>query len=261
MNKVLGISAMALSVLALVVSLVRGGGEKGADPAAPAVAEPRAPRAEGGGMDDGRLAALEDELSRLMKRVDALERSGLPRPGEPTSVMTSEQQVKQLQALRTDVDALLTGEPLGTDEGRKRLKEVVRAVQDEMFSERTQQRQAQQDQERADRLKKFVDEARLSSTQAQDLTRLLDDESARRKALWDARRTAGSEGGGLTGQQVREQMRTLRQTTDDGAKAMLSPEQYTQYESMRSEDRRGPGGGSGAGGGGGGQGGRRERGQ
>ncbi|MGC4117530.1 MAG: hypothetical protein QM765_23820 [Myxococcales bacterium] len=248
MEKVLGIVAVALSALALGVSLTRGSGSAPEAPPPPPVADKSA-RAEPGGQDDGRLNSLEFELSRLMKRVDTLERAGVARPGDPAVALSPDQQAKQLQALRSDVDSLLTGEPLGTEEGRKRLKEVVRAVQDEMFADRTQQREAQQEQERTDRLKKFIEAARLTATQAQDLTKLMDDEAAQRKALWDARRQAGAAGpqpGMGTGQQVREQMRSLRQTTDNGVKALLSAEQFTQYEAMRSEERgsgRGPGGG------------------
>ncbi|HEY3451439.1 MAG TPA: hypothetical protein VGK67_34085 [Myxococcales bacterium] len=266
MTKLLGIAALALSVVALGVSLTRGGGPPAPEGAASPPPVDRAARAEGGGQDDGRLSQLELEISRLMRRVDALERAGVTRPGEPATAMTTEQQAKQLQALRTEVDALLTGEPLGTEEGRKRLKDVVRAVQDEMFADRAQQREIQRDQERSDRLKKFIEEARLSSTQAQDLSKLLDDESAQRKAWSDARRAANGAGAGAagepvaSGQQAREQMRTLRQTTDATAKAMLSAEQYTQYETMRSEDRgggRGGGPGAGPGSHGGGSGNRR----
>ncbi len=254
MNKGLGIAALALSAVALVVSLTRDGGAA-PEPAPAEPATDRPDRAEVAAQDDGRLSSLEMELSRLMKRVDTLERAGLPRPGEPAQAMTTEQQAQQLQALRADVDALLTGEPLGTEEGRKRLKEVLRSVQDEMFADRAQQREAQQAQGRADRVRRFVEEARLSATQAQDLTRLLDDEAEKRRSLWDARRganAAGGQPGGVSpGQQMRDQMRALRAATDASAKSILGADQYTQYEAMRSEERGGGRGGGGFGGGGG----------
>ena len=254
MNKILAVAAVVLSVASMGVALTRGGEQA----SAPAPAVERAARPEAGA-DEARMAALEVEISRLMRRVDALERPSMPKPGEPAAAMTTEQQSKQLQALRSDVDALLTGEPTGTEEGRKRLKQVVRSIQDEVFTERNQERAAQRDQERADRVKKFVEEARLSSSQAQDLTKLLDDESKQRQALFDARRAGGpgaapgaAAGGAGAQPSARDQMRNLRQATDDGAKALLDAGQYTQYQAMRSEDR-GGGGGRGPGGGGGGQ--------
>lgn len=243
MNKLLPVAAMFLSVVALTVTILSGGGERASERAAAPQAPEQTARLEESS-DGERIISLEMEVSRLTRRVDALERSGIVKPGEPAAAMTTEQQAKQLQALRSDVDALLTGEPMQTEEGRKRLKEVVRAVQDEVFADRVQERTAQREQQRQDRLKKLVEDARLSPTQAQDLSKLLDDETKQRKVLMEARRSgAGPQNGQGS---VREQLQAVRRKTDEGAKGLLSAEQYTQYEAMRAEDRgggrdRGPG--------------------
>ena len=234
MSKALAIGAAVLSVISLVVVLSRGDGGGGQAQVAPAAAE-RAAKPEIGA-DDARLSAMEMELTRLIRRVDALERASSPRPGEPAPAMTADQQARQLASLRSDVDALLTGEPMHTEQGRERLKEVVRSLQGEMFADRV----AQREQERSARLKKLIDDARLSGTQAQDLTRLLDDESQKRQAMMESMRS----GGDLTPSAMRDQLRSLRQQTDDSAKSLLSADQFTQYQQMRSEDRGGGGGGA-----------------
>ena len=233
MSKALPMAAIALSVISLAVSLTRGP-EQAGEPTAPQPVVENADKPEPDAQE-AQLVSVEMELTRLMRRVEALERAGVARPGEPAAAMTTEAQAKQLQALRGDVDALLTGEPTQTEEGRKRLKEVVRSIQDEVFADRAQERAAQREQGRAERFKKLIEEARLSSTQAQDLTRLLDDEAAQRRALMEARRSAG--GGAAAGR--RDQLRTLRQRTDEGAKSLLSEEQYGQYQAMREEERGG----------------------
>jgi hypothetical protein len=253
MNKGLGIAALALSAVALVVSLTRDGGAA-PEPAPAEPATDRPDRAEVAAQDDGRLSSLEMELSRLMKRVDTLERAGLPRPGEPAQAMTTEQQASSSRRCartwtrcsrgaagdRGGPQAAQGGAPLGAG------RDVRRPGPAEG---------AQQAQGRADRVRRFVEEARLSATQAQDLTRLLDDEAEKRRSLWDARRganAAGGQPGGVSpGQQMRDQMRALRAATDASAKSILGADQYTQYEAMRSEERGGGRGGGGFGGGGG----------
>ncbi|MBI5542781.1 MAG: hypothetical protein HY901_02755 [Deltaproteobacteria bacterium] len=252
MAKALGIAAVVLSAAALVVALSRSAGGAPEAMANGQAREQIADQNEGSGVDDARLLSVEMELSRLARRVELLERApAAPAGGAPTAAaaMTSEEEVKQLKALRSDVDALLTGEPLGTEEGRKRLKEVVRSIQEEAFQDRV----AQRDQARVERIKRFVEEARLSSTQGQDLTRLLDEETKQRQALWEERRSAGQSDVPGGQPRVREQLRALREKTDESAKNLLSADQFTQYKTMRSEDRgeqRGGGHGGGRRGGG-----------
>ena len=68
------------------------------------------------------------------------------------------------------------------------------------------------------------------------MTKLLDEEAQQRKALSEVRRAGG---GGAAPTASRDQMRALRQKTDEGAKTLLSAEQYTQFEAMRAEERGG----------------------
>jgi len=223
MARILSIVAAALSVLAVVIALTRS-------PAAPEPApEAKADRTDRA--DDGdRWNSVEQTLANLVRRVEALERAPrtvAARPGEPAAPADPEQRRKELEALRSDVDALLTGEALGTEEGRKRFKELVREAQDEVFSERTRERVTAREEERAVRLKKFFEEARLSQTQQQDLSKLLDEEAAKRRTL-QGQRTP----------QTREEMAQLRKQTDDAARRLLDNEQAKQYDQMRHEERR-----------------------
>ncbi len=225
MARILSIVAAVLSLAALVVAFTRGPSEPEQDV-----------RTERDDRDDERLAAMEQTLANLVRRMESLERMPVARPTAPTGVAPAAtapapeevaQQTKALEALRSDVDALLTGEALGTDEGRKRFKELVREAQDEVFAERAKERAATREQARAERLKKFFEAARLSSTQQQDVTKLLEDEANKRKALQGQPRN-----------QTREQMTQIRKETNEAAQRVLDAEQLKQFEEMRREERR-----------------------
>lgn len=230
MNKAMAIVSVVLSVAALGVALFRPSPGPTVEPAHLGALEPSP-------TDDARLVSLEMAVERLQRRVDLLERApaAAAAPVAPDAPMTTEQVRRELAALRTEVDALATGEPIGTEDGKKRLKEVVRSLQDEMFAERAREHVNSMEQNRSDRIKKFVEEARLSPTQAQDLTNILADEQNKRRDLWDQRR------GGTLAADPREAMRTLRQKTDEAAKGLLSEDQFSQYQTMRREERGGRG--------------------
>jgi hypothetical protein len=243
MNRLLGILAVALSAVALGVTLLSGPCSSRPEPGTPKVAdESQRPPSEltDAPDSDARMASLESTVTLLVHRVSALERALSSRP-TAEGPAAAPAQSQQLESLRADVDALLTGEPLDTEKGRQRLKEIVRSVQDEVFADRTQARTAAREEERAARLKRFAEEAGLSSSQSQDLTSLLDNETRQRRALLEQLRSGQGDR-----QQGFGEMRTLRQRTDESAKRILSADQYTQYEQLRQEDHRGPGAGRGS---------------
>lgn len=238
MKRLWNLIPWALSVAALGVALSHPGGA--AEPEAGHI-EPTGevqvePPASSGAVElENKIAALEWTVSNLVDRVSALERSAsAPRP---EGAAPPEVDRRQLDALRSDVDALLTGEALGTDAGRQRLKEVVRSLQDEVFAERIRERAAAREQARAERLKRFVEEARLTSTQEQDIVRALEDEGRQRQAWMEARRAGQGQGRPGFGE-----LRALRQRTDEAAQRILSPDQYVKYEEMRREERQDRGG-------------------
>lgn len=179
---------------------------------------------------EGRVASLEQTVARVFRMVLAAgqtrERSGRsPGAAADNNAVTD---------LREDVDALLTGEAVSTDQGRKQLHQIVRKVQEEVWQERRQRWDAMRAERSRARVKSLAKEAGLSANQEQQLNTLLDDERTQRRALRRSIR-----GGQLPWAQVREQMRSLRQATDQKAKDLLSSAQYEAYEKMRQERRRG----------------------
>jgi hypothetical protein len=134
---------------------------------------------------------------------------------------------------------------------------MVRSVQDEMRTEQRelreqqfQQAQAQAQAGRAERLRQFATEAKLSYGQEQELTRRLETEDTQRQALLDA---MGE--GGKSPRDARQEIRNLRNQTDKEVKSVLDETQQAKYDELRREEfqqRRSPWGAQGPGGGGGG---------
>ncbi|MFA6034932.1 MAG: hypothetical protein WC889_18675 [Myxococcota bacterium] len=244
MGKWLGILSVVISCAAVALVITNRGVER-KGPAEMAREDKTETPAERGAQDRdsadlrGRVASLELTVSNLMRRISALEKAPAQRAGEPGSA--AEQDQKQVAQLRSEVDALLAGEALSSEAGRKRFKEMVRTVQDEVFQERGKERFNAFEKDRNDRLKKFADDAKLSNTQEQQVKTILDSESQQRRALMEQMRSGQGQAQGQV--DIRTTMRNLRESTDQAAKGILSQEQFTQYQQMRQEERRGPWGG------------------
>jgi len=175
-----------------------------------------------------RIASLEQTVARMFQVVLNAGR-GRAAKNDTASAGTE----AQVNGLREDVDALLTGEALNTEQGRKQLHQVVRKVQEELHQERHQRWQKMREQMQKDRLSKLAKDAGLSANQVERLSSLMDSERAQRRALMQSARN-----GEIPFPQAMAGMRTLRQTTNQQARDFLSSSQYTAYEKMR-EERRG----------------------
>lgn len=240
MNRIAIIAALLLSASALAVVALRP--TPAVDRTPPAMASAasgeRLSRGLGDEAEDGeaRTVALERTVASLARRVAALESGRAAAGTRPGGAIPAD----DLAALRSDVDALLTGAPLETEAGQKRFKQLVRNAQDELFAERMQEHEQERNQERAERLTRLAEEAHLSAQQTQDLGRLLDDERDQRRALRDQGRTEGQRRSELFAE-----FQAVEQRTDDGARKLLDDEQYARYQEMRQQERPpwgGPGG-------------------
>lgn len=194
------------------------------------------------GQDDsaalvGRVERLEKQLAWQASRpVVAGTAPAAAAPGAATApVIVQGANPGQVQQLREDVDALLTGEAISTEQGKARLRELISDAQRAQWAER----QVQRDERIVSRL---AESAHLSARQREDLTRALADERNGRNAL-----IGGGRGGPGQPEEVRTQLQTLRAQTDQKMRSILDAEQYKQYEASRSFGRQraglpGPGG-------------------
>jgi len=184
---------------------------------------------------EGRVKLLEDNALSLSKRMMLLEQrpgGAAGGAGAPAALAT------EVEQLRAEVRGLSTGQTLHSEGGRQYFKDMLVSVQDEMRTAQREQRQqrvvqdqAQTQTQRAERVRRFASEARLSSSQERDLTRRLDDENAKRQALFDSMQS-----GDKSFRDVRQEMRQLREQTDTEVKALLDESQRTQYDEMRREE-------------------------
>ncbi|WNG44066.1 hypothetical protein F0U60_08115 [Archangium minus] len=247
MNRFLGPASFGLSVLALAVSLWGSRGETVPPPPPPTERPSASPSREMRDLEL-RVKLLEDASLSLSKRLMLLEqRPVVSSDGGVVAVAPS--LAAEVEQLRSEVRGLVAGEALSSEGGRQYLKEMVRSVQDDMRAEQRelrqqqfQQAQVQAQSERAERLRQFASEARLSYSQEQELTRRLQNEDAQRQALFEGMRT-----GNQSPRDIRQELRQLRDQTDKEVKALLDESQQAKYDEMRREERQGARGGWGGG--------------
>ncbi|MCI0670082.1 MAG: hypothetical protein L0Y64_06445 [Myxococcaceae bacterium] len=233
MNRILPWSAVVLSLAAMAVSL-RGRG----DATVPAASELRdIPTSHELDALERRVGDLEATALSLSQRASALERGRVvPAGGGPTVAAGSDAPAltQQVEQLRAEVQSLMAGELMDDPQGREQFKHAVRTAQDELVAERMQARMRASAEVRKARLERFFSEARLGSSQQQELTKLLDAEEQRRDALFEEAR-----GGGKTPRDARQELRVVREETDSAAARLLDESQRAQYEEMRREDWQG----------------------
>lgn len=186
----------------------------------------------------------DDSVAALSGRVDRLERLAAWRAAAPAAPLPSAPAAAgapaapagpEIQQLREDVDALLTGEATSTEQGKARLRQLIAETQQQQWSERMAQRD-----ERI--LNRLTESARLNPRQREDLGKVLAAEREQRRTLMAAARS-----GQGSMESLRPALQALREQTDQKARAILDAEQMTQFTATRS---RGPRGGGGNGGGG-----------
>jgi hypothetical protein len=238
MNRFLGPASLGLSVLALAIALL---GSRGEPVPPPPAHEPAADAFTSLELEaiERRVESLEQTALSLSKRLMLLEQR--PRVASDGGVAVAPASLDaEVEQLRSEVRGMIAGEALQSQGGRDYLKEAVRSVQEEMRTEQREQRQQQmlQAQEqaqagRAERVRQFVSDAKLSYSQEQELTRRMQGEDAQRQALFDAVRA-----GTKSPRDARQEVRQLRQQTDKEMAAVLDESQRVQYEEMRREERR-----------------------
>jgi hypothetical protein len=238
MNRLLGFASLGTALLALAVALW---GPR--EPVAAATSTDTRPAASSPEVQAlaRRVQALEDTTVSLSRRLMALEGrpAGAPGASEGTPAASAPALAAEVEQLRAEVRGLLAGEALQSEGGREYLKDAVRSAQEELRAEQRQARQqewqqaqAQVQAQRSERLRQFITEARLNYTQEQALTQRLQAEDARRQALFEEVRA-----GGKSPRDVRQELRALRNETDQEMQKLLSAEQQTKYEEMRREER------------------------
>ncbi len=238
MNRFLGPASLGVSVLALAIALF---GARGEPVAPPAPAEPASDAFTSLELEaiERRVESLEQTSLSLSKRLMLLEqRPMVASDGGVAAVPAS--LAAEVEQLRSEVRGMVAGEALNSQGGRDYLKDAVRSVQEEMRTEQRElrqqqmlQAQAQAQAGRAERLRQFVSEAKLNYTQEQELTRRMQNEDTKRQALFDA-----VQAGSKSFREARQEVRQLRQQTDQEMAALLDESQRAQYEQMRREERR-----------------------
>lgn len=239
MNRFLGPASLGLSVLALVIAL---SGSRGEPAAPPPASEPAADAFTSLELEaiERRVESLEQASLSLSKRLMLLEQRPMVASDGGVAAVVPASLAAEVEQLRSEVRGMVAGEALNSQGGREYLKEAVRSVQEDLRTEQRElrqqqmlQAQAQAQAGRAERLRQFVSDAKLSYSQEQELSRRMRNEDTQRQALFDAVRA-----GTKAPREARQEVRQLRQQTDKEMAAVLDESQRAQYEEMRREERR-----------------------
>jgi hypothetical protein len=183
------------------------------------------------GPDGSSTAKLEQDVARLAQRLYALERSVAAVSGRvPDEVPSADSPPDTVAELRSDVDALLTGEALETERGRERLRQVIKDEQHQHFAERQRARQESRDRWVQAQLDELSAEARLSDDQASRLRRLIASEGERRAEI------IASLGGAPITAEASQELRRMRSETENTARSVLSEDQHQAFLRMRRDE-------------------------
>lgn len=171
-----------------------------------------------------RIAALERTATRLLSLVLSGRRgAGGGADSGPGGAVTD-----KLRKLRDDVDAVLSGDALSTDEGRKRLHKLVEKAQ-RQSREKIRSRWRELFEHRMRKaLKQFADSAGLTDGQLQKLTQLayetIDETVQLQKAY---------QRGEITPAQFLEKSKKARQEMDQKARNLLGEEVFQKFVKAR----------------------------
>lgn len=187
-----------------------------------------------------KLATLEERMSNLeaaVRRLVGLALTRTPAPGEkastPDPVLLAWMK-DELKNLRKDVDNALTGESLDTEEGRKKLKDLLKNVRQEERQERHQRFEQMASHFQREQLAQLAKDAGLDQATTDKIDTMLTEERTALRGLMRSFRTGEKD----IPSSIAE-ARKVMADTDAVARQMLTAEQYKAYEQMR-QDSPGP---------------------
>jgi len=138
----------------------------------------------------------------------------------------------ELRNLRGDVDSVLTGEALSTEEGKQRLKKLLRETRKEDRQSRRKQWKKVATHMLRERLNRFAKDHDLDQDTTTKIETMITDERAKLLPLWQEFKSGKKDvATALT------EARAARDATDKQIRAMLNDDQYKAYDEMRRNSR------------------------
>ncbi len=188
-------------------------------------------------------AADSDHVARLEKRIASLEQAtrrlvglALTRRGNGPQGPTGPDPVllgwlkNEVKTLRDDVDSVIAGEKLTTPQGKKKLKDLLRNVQQEDRQERRQRWKAMAQYMQRQTLQRFADDAKVDAATVEKLGSMLSDERTKLRDIWRGFRSGDKDVAAVVAD-----ARKLVDATDARARELLTSDQYRQYEDLRKD--------------------------
>ena len=184
-----------------------------------------------------KIAALENRMASLegaVRRLVGLALTRTPVPGEkagaPDPVLLSWMK-DELKNLRKDVDNVITGESLDTEEGRKKLKDFLKNVRREERQERHQRFEQMATHLQREQLNQLAKDTGLDQGTTDKIETMLSDERQNLRGLMRSFRTGEKD----IPTSIAE-ARKVMADTDAAARQMLNADQFKAYEQMRQEN-------------------------
>ncbi|MBN2722673.1 MAG: hypothetical protein JXR95_01235 [Deltaproteobacteria bacterium] len=177
-----------------------------------------------------RIEKLEKRMRYLEKSLQQLVKLGISRKdnSDRSSSPVLSDSAEELKNLRKDIDAVLTDEALNTEEGQKRLKEILKKSRDSSRVERRKRFDKLFNYMLQERLKKLGEENSIPSDTLEKIDSSL---SSERTSFRDLRKNFRA--GEIEPSEFFRKTREMREKTNNSVKGMLSDEQYKAYMEMR----------------------------
>lgn len=169
-----------------------------------------------------RIAALERTATRLLSLVLS------KRPGAGADPKSAAALSTMFKNLRSDVDAVLSGDALSTDEGRKRLHKLVEKAQRQTRQKVWDRWRELFEHRMRKALKQFADGAGLTDGQLQKLTQLAYETIDKTTAIKEAYQR-----GKITPAEFLEKNKKARREMDQKVRNMLGDEVYQKFVKAR----------------------------
>jgi len=133
---------------------------------------------------------------------------------------------------REDLDSLLTGDDVESEQTRDKLRNIIREEQRAAFQEHREERWKRRQDHQDAELRSFADRTDISDSQLDEMMTFIGQERGQVRSLFDAARA-----GELDYHDARDSARALRDQTHEQMRDVLDEEQFVAYTEFREEQR------------------------
>lgn len=176
---------------------------------------------------DARIAALAAAQGAEKAQVSAVPAAEAPSPSASGSAAEVQALKGQIAELRGQIQKIERSRQAAPDPQSPEFKTAVENAQREMRNERVRQHRERMEQDRLNSMEEFVAANGLSSDDARELRRILDEDSAKSREFFE---TMMSGEGMQNREEQRERMKAMREELNAEVERILEPELAKKFQ-------------------------------